>query len=112
MDNIFEKISLTLILLKIFDIYFFCYLATNEEIAITHLWQAIEPQTMYHLIAKNKVAEQHILGKHSNCNTFFSYNSFTQQSEFQSSYYSAIQGATGLKLYYVIAYHKVDGQHI
>ena len=32
--------------------------------------QAIEPQTMYHLIAKNKVAEQHILGKHSNCNTF------------------------------------------
>ena len=71
MDNIFEKISLTLILLKIFDIYFFfCYLATNEEIAITHLWQAIEPQTMYHLIAKNKVAEQHILGKHSNCNTF------------------------------------------
>ena len=69
MDNIFEKISLTLILLKIFDIYF-CYLATNEEMAITHLWQAIEPQTMYHLIAKNKVAEQHILGKHSNCNTF------------------------------------------
>ena len=62
MDNIFEKISLTLILLKIFDIYFFCYLATNEKIAITHLWHAIEAQTtcMYHLIAKNKVAEQHI----------------------------------------------------
>ena len=72
MDNIFEKISLTLILLKIFDIYFFCYLATNEKLAITHLWQAIEPQTMYHLIAKNKVAEQHehILGKYSNCNSF------------------------------------------
>ena len=68
MDNIFEKISLTLILLKIFDIYFFCYLATNEKIAITHL--SIEPQTMYHLIAKDKVAEQHILGKHSNCNSF------------------------------------------
>ena len=70
MDNRFEKISLTLILLKIFDIYLCHDLATNEEIAITHLWQAIEPQTMYHLIAKNKVAEQHILGKHSNCNTF------------------------------------------
>ena len=70
MDNIFEKISLTLILLKIFDIYFFCYLATNEKIAITHLWHAIEPQTMYYLIAKDKVAEQHILGKHSNCNSF------------------------------------------
>ena len=70
MNNIYEKISLTLILLKIFDIYFFCYLATNEKIAITHLRHAIEPQTMYHLIAKDKVAEQHILGKHSNCNGF------------------------------------------
>ena len=70
MNNIYEKISLTLILLKIFDIYFFCYLATNEKIAITHLLHAIEPQTMYHLIAKDKVAEQHILGKHSNCNGF------------------------------------------
>ena len=67
MDNIFEKISLTLILLKIFDIYFFCYLATNEKIVITHLMQQ---QTMDHLIAKDKVAEQHILGKHSNCNNF------------------------------------------
>ena len=62
---------------------------------------------MYHLTAKEKVAEQHILGKPSNCNR--SYNGFTQQSEFQSSYYSAIQGARGLKLYYVIAYQKVDG---
>ena len=44
--------------------------ATNEKIAITHLWHAIEPQTMYHLIAKDKVAEQHILGKHCNCNSF------------------------------------------
>ena len=70
MDNVFEKISLTLILLKISDIYFFCYLATNEKIAITHLWHAIESQTMYHLIAKDKVAEQYILGKYSNCNSF------------------------------------------
>ena len=52
---------------------------------------------MYHLIAKEKVAEQHILGKHS-LQWFWSYNGFTQQSEFQSSYCSAIQGATGLKL--------------
>ena len=70
MNNIFEKISVTVILLKILGIYFFCCLATNEKIAITHLWHAIEPQTMYHLIAKDKVAEQHILGKHSNCNSF------------------------------------------
>ena len=68
MDNIFEKISLTLILLKIFHIYFFCYLATNEKIAITHLYHAIEPQTMYHLKAKDKLAEQNISRK--NCNTF------------------------------------------
>ena len=66
MDNIFEKISLTLILLKIFDIYLCHDFATNNKIAITHLWHAIEP----HLIAKDKVAEQHILGKYSNCNSF------------------------------------------
>ena len=65
MDNIFEKISLTSILLKIFDIYFFCYLATNEKIAIAHLSYG-----MYHLIARDKVVEQHILGKYSNCNSF------------------------------------------
>ena len=69
MHNIFENISLTLILLMIFDIYF-CYLATNEKLAVTHLWHAIELQTMYHLIAKDKVAEQHISRKNSNCNTF------------------------------------------
>ena len=61
MDNIFEKISLSSILLKIFDIYFCCCLAKNEKLAITQLWHAKEPQTMYHLIAKDKVAEQHIL---------------------------------------------------
>ena len=36
------------------------YFATNKKIAITHLWHAMGPQTMYHLIAKDKVAEQHI----------------------------------------------------
>ena len=46
------------------------YLATNDKIAITHLLYAIELQTMYHLIAKDKIAEQHILGKYSNCNSF------------------------------------------
>ena len=55
-----ENISLTLILLKIFDIYLCCYFATNKKIAITHLWHAIQPQNIYHLIVKDKVAEQHI----------------------------------------------------
>ena len=49
--------DLTVIILKIFDIYLCCYFATNKKIAITHLWHAIEPQTMYHLIVKDKVAE-------------------------------------------------------
>ena len=60
LDNIFENISVTLILLKIFDIYLCHYFATNKKIAITHLWHAIEPQTTWQLIAKDKVAEQHI----------------------------------------------------
>ena len=70
MNNIFEKNSLILILLKIFEIYSCRYFASNKEIAITHLWHAIEPQTICHLIIKDKVAEQHILGKYSNCISF------------------------------------------
>ena len=68
MDNIFGKICQTLILLKIFDIY--ChYFATNMKIAITHLWDAMEPKTVCHVIVKDKVAEQRILGKYCNCNS-------------------------------------------
>ena len=69
MNNIIEKISLTLILFKIFHIY--ChYFATNNKIAITHLWHAMKLQTIWHLTVNDKVAEQHILGKYSNCNSF------------------------------------------
>ena len=70
MNNIFEKIFLSLILLKTFDIYFWHYFATNKKIAITHLWHAMEPQTICHLIAKDRVTEQHILRIYSNCNSF------------------------------------------
>ena len=70
MNNIFDNISLTLILLKIFDIYLCHYFAINKKIAITHLWHAMGPQTICHLIVKDKVVEQHILGKYSNCNSF------------------------------------------
>ena len=70
MNNIFEKISLILILLKIFHIYLCYYFATNNKIAITHLWHAMELQTKFHLIVQDKVAEQHILGKYCNCNSF------------------------------------------
>ena len=68
----------------------------------------MEPQTICHVLVKEKVAEQIILEKYCNCSSFFSYNGFTQQSEFQSSYYSAIQCATGRQLYYLIAYQKLD----
>ena len=47
------------------------FFATNKKITITHLWHAIEPQTMYHFIAKDKVAEQHIWRKSSSCNGFW-----------------------------------------
>ena len=57
MNNIFENNSLILILLKIFEIYSFRYFASNKEIAITHLWHAIESQTVCHVIVKDKVAE-------------------------------------------------------
>ena len=70
MNNIFEKNSLILILLKIFNICLCHYFATNNKIAITHLWNAIEPQTVYHLIAKENVTEQYIVGKYCNCNSF------------------------------------------
>ena len=58
MNNIFEKNSLTLILLKIFDTYLCHYFATNTKIDITHLWHAMGPQTMYHLIAKDNIFEE------------------------------------------------------
>ena len=38
---------------------------------------------------------------------FSSYNWFTQQWELQSSFYSAMQWATGLELHYVIADPKI-----
>ena len=38
------------------------------KIAITHLWHPMELKNICHLIVKDKVGEQHILGKYSNCN--------------------------------------------
>ena len=37
---------------------------------LPNLLNAIEPQTICHLTVKDKVAEQHILGKYCNCNNF------------------------------------------
>ena len=56
--------------MKVFDIYFRHNFSTNKKIAITHLRHAMEPQTICHVIVKEKVAEQIILGKYSNCSSF------------------------------------------
>ena len=64
---------------------------------------------LYHLIAKDKIAEQHILAKYSNCNSFGVTKALLISKNFINSYYLAIQCATGLKLYYAIAYQQ-EGQ--
>ena len=46
-----------LVLVRPLIIYLCCHFATNKKIAITHLWHAIEPQTICHLIVKDKIAE-------------------------------------------------------
>ena len=83
MNNISKTICLTLILLKTFDIYFCHYFATNKKITITNLWHPMELQTICHLIAKDKVAEQHILGKYSNCKSFGVIKGLTQRKNFK-----------------------------
>ena len=55
---------------KKFNTFSFLNCASNQKIAITRLANATELQTMHHLIAKDKVPEQHILQKHSKYNSF------------------------------------------
>ena len=52
--------SLCVILSKKLDTFSFLNCATNQEVAITRLANATELQTMHHVIAKDKVPEQHI----------------------------------------------------
>ena len=62
---------------------------------------------MYHLIAKDKIAEQHISGKAVTA-IVLELEWIYLPVRIQSSYYSAIQCAIGLNLYYLIAYEKLD----
>ena len=55
--------------MKVFDTYFHHNFATKKKTAIAHLYHAMEPQTICHVIVKEKVAEQIILEKYSNCNS-------------------------------------------
>ena len=65
-----QRKSLCVILSKKFDTFSFLNCATNQKIAFTRLASATELQTMHHLITKDKASEQHILQKHSKCNSF------------------------------------------
>ena len=61
----------------------------------------------YYAIADPKVGEEHILRKHSKWNSFQVIPDLFNSKKPQSSYYSAMQWATGLQFYYVIADPKV-----
>ena len=65
-----QRKSLCVILSKKFDTFSFLNCATNQEVAITPLANATELETMHHLIGKGKVPGQHILQKHTKCNSF------------------------------------------
>ena len=58
--NYVFKESHCVILSKKLDTFSFLNCATNQEVTITRLANATELQTMDHLIAKDKVPEQHI----------------------------------------------------
>ena len=55
-----QRKSLCVIFSNKFVTFSFLNCATNQDVAITHLANATELQTMHHLIAKDKVTEQHI----------------------------------------------------
>ena len=70
MNNIFERNCVAPILLKIQAIYSLWLSLKIEKVAITHLAIEIHFQTTAHVVAVEKVAEQHIGTKLCSCNTF------------------------------------------
>ena len=70
MNNIFERNCVAAILLKIYAIYSLWLSLKIEKVAITHLAIEIHFQTTGHVVAVEKVAEQHIGTKLCSCNTF------------------------------------------
>ena len=68
-----------------------------EKVAITHLAMEIYLQTTDHVVAVEKVAEQHIGTKFSSCNTYediISHILMVIAKNSQSSYYSLSYGDT------------------
>ena len=70
MNNIFERNCVAAILLKIQAIYSLWLSLKIEKVAITHLAMEINFQTTGHVVAVEKVAEQHTGTKLCSCNTF------------------------------------------
>ena len=69
MNNIFERNCVAAILLKIQAIYSLWLSLKIDKLAITHLAMEIHFQTTDHVVAVEKVAEQHIGTKYSKCNS-------------------------------------------
>ena len=67
---------------------------------------------MYHLIAKDKVVQQYILGKYCNsyCTSFRVITDLLNSKNFKVAITQ--QFKVQQELYYVIAYQKIDEQHI
>ena len=69
MNNIFHRNYVAAILLKIQAIYSLWLSLKIDKVAITHLAMEIHFQTTDHVVAVEKVAEQHIATKYSKCNS-------------------------------------------
>ena len=69
MNNIFERSCAAAILLKIDAIYSLWLSLKIDKVAITHLAMEIHIRTTDHVVAVEKVAEQHIGTKYSKCNS-------------------------------------------
>ena len=67
--NAFERKCVAAILLKIQAIYSLWLSLKIDKVAITHLSMEIHFQTTDHVVAVEKVAEQHIGTKYSKCNS-------------------------------------------
>ena len=68
MNNIFERNCVAAILLKIYAIYSLWLSLKIDKVAITYLAMEIH-QTTDHVVAVEKVAQQHIGTKYSKCNS-------------------------------------------
>ena len=69
MNNIFERNYVAATLLKIYAIYSLWLSLKSGKVAITHLAMEIHFPSTDHVVAVQKVAEQHIATKYSKCNS-------------------------------------------